>query len=186
MSQVATPELQQWIVEQARAGCKPEAVLSAMTQAGWKEDVAIAAMEATLGEHLAGLPKAAAPQAPARAKRLPEPQMAGHPRQVDAGDRVVDVLVNMLSPRVVVFGNLLSAEECEALIADVRVFDVYRGKGVDDGFKSVALEVVIQPREATLTEAEIEEITRAPALPSVTTSAGASTVTLSTDMRRRL
>ena len=69
MSQVATPELQQWIVEQARAGCKPEAVLSAMTQAGWKEDVAIAAMEATLGEHLAGLPKAAAPQAPARAKR---------------------------------------------------------------------------------------------------------------------
>jgi len=118
MSQVATPELQQWIVEQARAGCKPEAVLSAMTQAGWKEDVAIAAMEATLGEHLAGLPKAAAPQAPARAKRLPEPQMAGHPRQVDAGDRVVDVLVNMLSPRVVVFGNLLSADECEALIAD--------------------------------------------------------------------
>ena len=28
----------------------------------------------------------------------------------------------------------------KALIADVRVFDVYRGKGVDDGFKSVALE----------------------------------------------
>lgn len=118
MSQVATPELQQWIVEQARAGCKPEAVLSAMTQAGWKEDVAIAAMEATLGEHLAGLPQRVAPQAPVVPKRLPEPQMAGHPRQVDAGDRVVDVLVNMLSPRVVVFGSLLSAEECEALIAD--------------------------------------------------------------------
>jgi phenylalanyl-tRNA synthetase beta chain len=47
----------------------------------------------------------------------------------------------------------------KALIADVRVFDVYRGKGVDDGLKSVALEVVIQPREATLTEAEIEALT---------------------------
>lgn len=47
----------------------------------------------------------------------------------------------------------------KALIAEVRVFDVYRGKGVDDGFKSVALEVVIQPREATLTEAEIEALT---------------------------
>lgn len=47
----------------------------------------------------------------------------------------------------------------KALIADVRVFDVYRGKGVDGGFKSVALEVVIQPREATLTEAEIEALT---------------------------
>ena len=47
----------------------------------------------------------------------------------------------------------------KALITDVRVFDVYRGKGVDEGFKSVALEVVIQPREATLTEAEIESLT---------------------------
>ena len=46
----------------------------------------------------------------------------------------------------------------KALIADVRVFDVYRGKGVDEGFKSVALEVVIQPREATLAEAEIEAL----------------------------
>ncbi|TFW14380.1 phenylalanine--tRNA ligase subunit beta [Brevundimonas intermedia] len=47
----------------------------------------------------------------------------------------------------------------KALIAEVRVFDVYRGKGVDEGFKSVALEVVIQPRDATLTEAEIEALT---------------------------
>ena len=46
----------------------------------------------------------------------------------------------------------------KTLITEVRVFDVYRGKGVDDGFKSVALEVVIQPREATLTEAEIEAL----------------------------
>jgi phenylalanyl-tRNA synthetase beta chain len=36
------------------------------------------------------------------------------------------------------------------------VFDVYRGAGVPEGSKSIALEVVIQPREATLTEADIE------------------------------
>ncbi len=47
----------------------------------------------------------------------------------------------------------------KALIAEVRVFDIYRGKGVDEGFKSVALEVVIQPRDATLTDAEIEALT---------------------------
>ena len=47
----------------------------------------------------------------------------------------------------------------KALIADVAVFDVYRGKGVDEGFKSVALEVAIQPRDATLTDAEIEALT---------------------------
>ena len=46
----------------------------------------------------------------------------------------------------------------KALIADVRVFDVYRGAGVPEGLKSVALEVVIQPVEATLTEAEIEAV----------------------------
>ncbi|MDO9588520.1 MAG: phenylalanine--tRNA ligase subunit beta [Brevundimonas sp.] len=46
----------------------------------------------------------------------------------------------------------------KALIADVRVFDVYRGPGVAEGLKSVALEVVIQPVEATLTEAEIEAL----------------------------
>jgi phenylalanyl-tRNA synthetase beta chain len=47
----------------------------------------------------------------------------------------------------------------KTLITDVRVFDLYRGPGVAEGFKSVALEVVLQPREATLTEAEIEALT---------------------------
>lgn len=46
----------------------------------------------------------------------------------------------------------------KGLIAEIRVFDVYRGPGVAGGLKSVALEVVIQPREATLTEAEIEAL----------------------------
>ena len=46
----------------------------------------------------------------------------------------------------------------KALITEVRVFDVYRGQGVPEGSKSVALEVVIQPRDATLTEAEIEAL----------------------------
>ena len=58
-------------------------------------------------------------------------------------------------------GDLVRAASSadKALIADVRVFDVYRGKGVDEGFKSVALEVVLQPRDATLTDAEIEALT---------------------------
>jgi phenylalanyl-tRNA synthetase beta chain len=46
----------------------------------------------------------------------------------------------------------------KALIAGVAVFDVYRGTGVPEGMKSVALEVSIQPREATLTEPEIESL----------------------------
>jgi phenylalanyl-tRNA synthetase beta chain len=46
----------------------------------------------------------------------------------------------------------------KALITAVRVFDVYEGPGVPEGFKSVAIEVVVQPREATLTDAEIEAL----------------------------
>lgn len=46
----------------------------------------------------------------------------------------------------------------KTLIADVRVFDVYRGAGVADGLKSVAVEVVLQPRDKTLTEPEIEAL----------------------------
>lgn len=44
------------------------------------------------------------------------------------------------------------------LIADVRLFDVYQGPGVPEGSKSVAVEVVVQPREKTLTDAEIEAL----------------------------
>jgi phenylalanyl-tRNA synthetase beta chain len=47
----------------------------------------------------------------------------------------------------------------KALIAEVRVFDVYRGAGVPDGKASIALEVVLQPREATLSDADIEALT---------------------------
>ncbi|WP_421730010.1 phenylalanine--tRNA ligase subunit beta [Brevundimonas sp.] len=57
-------------------------------------------------------------------------------------------------------GDLIKAASGadKALIEEVRVFDVYRGQGVPEGHKSVALEVVIQPREATLAEAEIEAV----------------------------
>lgn len=44
----------------------------------------------------------------------------------------------------------------KALIADASIFDIYAGKGVPEGQKSVALEVRLQPRDKTLTEADLE------------------------------
>jgi phenylalanyl-tRNA synthetase beta chain len=44
------------------------------------------------------------------------------------------------------------------LIADVTVFDVYEGKGIDAGKKSIAIAVTLQPREKTLTDQEIEAV----------------------------
>jgi len=49
----------------------------------------------------------------------------------------------------------------KALIADVRVFDLYQGKGVAEGEKSLALEVTLQPREATLSDKEIDAVSEA-------------------------
>lgn len=46
----------------------------------------------------------------------------------------------------------------KALIGDVALFDVYQGKGVPDGKKSLAITVTVQPTEATLTEEQIEAL----------------------------
>jgi phenylalanyl-tRNA synthetase beta chain len=44
------------------------------------------------------------------------------------------------------------------LIAQARVFDVYEGAGVPEGMKSVAVEAQVQPRDKTLTDADIEAL----------------------------
>jgi phenylalanyl-tRNA synthetase beta chain len=44
------------------------------------------------------------------------------------------------------------------LITAVTVFDVYEGKGIDDGKKSVAIAVTMQPREKTMTDQEIDAV----------------------------
>jgi phenylalanyl-tRNA synthetase beta chain len=45
-----------------------------------------------------------------------------------------------------------------ALISGVTLFDVYEGERLPAGKKSVAIEVVFQPRERTLTDEEIEAL----------------------------
>ena len=42
------------------------------------------------------------------------------------------------------------------LITSVTVFDVYEGKGIEPGKKSIAIAVTLQPREKTMTDEEIE------------------------------
>ena len=44
------------------------------------------------------------------------------------------------------------------LITGVDVFDVYEGKGIEPGKKSVAIAVTMQPREKTMTDEEIEAV----------------------------
>jgi phenylalanyl-tRNA synthetase beta chain len=57
-------------------------------------------------------------------------------------------------------GDLIKAAQGadRNLIVNVGVFDLYTGAGVPEGKKSVALNVTLQPREKTLTDAEIEAV----------------------------
>ena len=49
--------------------------------------------------------------------------------------------------------------ECkEKVIQDILIFDIYRGVGVDDGYKSVALSLILQDFKQTLTDSEIDAI----------------------------
>jgi phenylalanyl-tRNA synthetase beta chain len=48
----------------------------------------------------------------------------------------------------------------KALISEVSVFDVFAGGALGEGKKSIAIEVTLQPRARTLTEAEIEAVSR--------------------------
>ena len=119
--QPITPELQQWIIEQATAGLPPEIVLKSMLASGWDEDVAIAALEDTLTEHLARQRTD-----PARAQDLPgavpvpEPLPGGTCTEVWADGHQVTVIASMNKPRVVMFANLLTPDECNELIALAR------------------------------------------------------------------
>ncbi|MEK6747161.1 MAG: phenylalanine--tRNA ligase subunit beta [Pseudomonadota bacterium] len=49
----------------------------------------------------------------------------------------------------------------KTLITNVEIFDVYSGKGVDSGKKSVAVKVTLQSFERTLTDAEITTVSNA-------------------------
>ena len=107
--QAITPELRQWIVQQAASGLGAQQVLESMLASGWNEEVAIAAMEDSLKEHLQaqGMPLPVA---------VPEPMPEGAGSVLDAGDRKVQVIASMREPRVLVLADLASPEECRALI----------------------------------------------------------------------
>ncbi|MGY6532634.1 phenylalanine--tRNA ligase subunit beta [Glycocaulis sp.] len=67
-----------------------------------------------------------------------------------------------LTPESVPAGDLMRAlaGADKQLISDVALFDRYQGKGVPEGHVSLALEVTLQPQDKTLTEAEIDAVSK--------------------------
>ena len=46
------------------------------------------------------------------------------------------------------------------MIKDVRIFDVYQGDNIVSGKKSIAFNVTLEPKDKTLSDNEIEEISK--------------------------
>jgi phenylalanyl-tRNA synthetase beta chain len=57
-------------------------------------------------------------------------------------------------------GALLAAvrKGLPAFVRELEVFDEYRGKGVEPGQKSLALRIVMQDTDRTLTDSEVEDV----------------------------
>ncbi len=99
-------------------------------------------------------------------ERLPEPKKKG------SGTALPPLKLSELQPVSRDFAFLADkAVEADAfvktiklvdreLIAEVSVFDIYTGKGVEDGKKSVAIAVTLQPKDQTLTDSVIEGLTK--------------------------
>jgi len=111
-TQYVTPELQRWLREQLIAGQSSVDLVKSMVTAGWQQKVAL---DAVAKAKLDGWFKKEE-----TTPGLPEPDLRNGACVVDVGDRLVNVLTTVQLPRVVVFGNLLAEDECQAIIDAAR------------------------------------------------------------------
>jgi phenylalanyl-tRNA synthetase beta chain len=96
-------------------------------------------------------------------ERIPEPKAkptrAKPPLDLSAFQPVTRDFAFVVE-RGVKAGDLVRAAQNvdKKLIAGVTVFDVYEGKGIDPGKKSIAIAVTLQPRDKTMTDEEIDAV----------------------------
>lgn len=108
----ANPDLLKWLNECLARGHSAASLTASALKTGWHPDVVRAAVAEALGRELiANRDGARAP-----GSDVPEPDLTQAPTFIQTSDRKVDIVTVVKFPRVVVFGNLLSDEECDALI----------------------------------------------------------------------
>jgi prolyl 4-hydroxylase len=116
--QAVTPALRSWIADQFAAGCLAPDILQSMRASGWDDAVARAALQAGMpGPGTAALTQQAQPAQPAVATAMPTPDLSAAPSVIHLPDRSVQVLMSLARHRVLLFGDLLSHDECDALVA---------------------------------------------------------------------
>lgn len=132
VSSPVAPELLQWAIQQIAAGVSAPQILRAMVDVGWQESAAAAALHRAYNRDASALKEATVSPAgieqlqvekkatnspSAKLGAFPDPNLSDHPRLIDVGDRQIEVVLQMAKPRIVVFANFLSEQECDELIA---------------------------------------------------------------------
>ncbi|MBF6631140.1 MAG: 2OG-Fe(II) oxygenase [Comamonas sp.] len=112
----STPALLQWVQAQLASGHSPTVLLRTLTDAGWQPQVAQATLEAMTLQWADQVSS----QLQSATVHMPQPALSSLRGDIDAGDRTVQMLMSMQNPNIVLLGNLLSPQECDALIADAR------------------------------------------------------------------
>ncbi|MEO7255428.1 MAG: 2OG-Fe(II) oxygenase [Casimicrobium sp.] len=108
----ANTDLLKWLNECLARGHTAASLTATALQSGWHADTVRATVAEAVGREL--IANRAVVRTPGGS--LPEPDMTQSPTFIQTSDRRVEILTVVKHPRVVVFGNLLSDEECESLI----------------------------------------------------------------------
>jgi len=90
-------------------------------------------------------------------RERPLPTFAAVPRFLPIRRDLAFILNESVSAEAVAASLRASGE---STLVEVALFDIYRGRGVPDGKKSLAFRVLLQDTEKTLTDAEVEEVVR--------------------------
>jgi len=113
-NQTITDDLRVWLRDQLAAGCRVEDVVASMRTSGWSEAAALLALKEVDPDFRVPL------AVPTPTGAVPEPAVGQGVTLIDVDGHPVRVLLTLKHPRVVLFGGLLTDDECDALIEEAR------------------------------------------------------------------
>ncbi|WP_427311361.1 2OG-Fe(II) oxygenase [Cupriavidus sp. H39] len=107
----SSPELEQWLARHIAKGFAADALVLSMLRSGYDDAFARRSVAAAFAQDPAAAAPPAQPEIETAATGTPLAYAA------DGGDRRVPVLFRLASPQVQLFQQLLSDDECDALVA---------------------------------------------------------------------
>jgi prolyl 4-hydroxylase len=125
--QSLAPDLQTWFRDMLKRGTTPEAAVQSLLASGYQERYARDAVDAAFK----AVPKPAAPAPLPTPVMTADPavmttasndaptltqQLVEMPNTIVTADREIHMLLALTAPRIILFGNLLSSDECDEMV----------------------------------------------------------------------